>query len=315
MTTRRLALAASAVALLAAAPPATAAPVTSGKLEWTMANTYASGDYMRTALGYFLHGPGETNGSVTPAAPATLANAIGQPLTGALTTATPMSVDRPYTLGFPADSGTYEAGVASVELRGTFTFVTHTIPITFVDPLLTLSGTTGTIAASGSTASMSGQTTPYDRSKTQFNLDLSNATVATGVDGAKVISAIKPLGTADTFISFGPGSPLYGTMKLTLKVPETPASPPKEGAQGPAGPAGRSALIKALSLKKAPFAGGGEHRVKLLDRKSRAVLATGTIKKRTLRVAYLDGTALKGGFTLRLQAGAVKGKREATISL
>jgi hypothetical protein len=314
MTTRRLALAASATALLVAAPPALAAPVTSGKLEWTMANTYAPGDYMRTALGYFLHGPGETNGSATPTAPATLANAIGQPVTS-LTTATAMSVDRPYTLGFPADSGTYEGGVASVELKGTFTFVTHSIPITFIDPLLTLNGTTGTIAASGSTASMSGQVANYDRSKTQFILDLSNATVATGVDGAKVISSIKPLGTTDTFISFGPGSPLYGTMKLTLKVPETPASPPKDGAEGPSGPAGRSALIKAFSLKKAPFAGNGEHRVKVLDRKSRAVLATGTIKKRTLRVAYVDGTALKGGFTLRLQAGAVKGKREATISL
>jgi hypothetical protein len=309
MTTRRLALAASAAALLATAPPAAAAPVTSGKLEWTMANTYASGDYMRTALGYFLHGPGETNGSATPTAPATLANAIGQPVTS-LTTATAMSVDRPYTLGFPAGSGDYDGGVASIELKGAFTFVTHGIPITFADPLLTLNGTSGAIAASGSTASMNGQLANYDRSKTQFNLDLSNATVATGVDGAKVISGIKPLGTADTFISFGPGSPLYGTMKLTLKVPEIPASPPKDGAPGPAG---RNALIKAFSLKRAPFAGKGEHRVKVLD--GRTVLATGTIKQRTLRVAYLEGTAMKGTFTLRLQAGSVKGKREARISL
>src|SRR4051812_29639268 len=131
MTTRSLALAASAAALLAAAPSASAAPVTSGKLEWTMVNHYLGGDPGRTALGYFLDprvGAG-SQGSATPTAPATLSDGFGNPLATVAWNSANVA-ERPYTLGFPAASGDYTAGVASVELTGAYTFVTHGIPIT-----------------------------------------------------------------------------------------------------------------------------------------------------------------------------------------
>jgi hypothetical protein len=227
------------------------------------------------------------------------------------------STDRLYTLGFAGASRDYGAAAASVELRGTFTFTAHGVPVTFADPLVTLAGTTGTLKASGTSGSPGGQTTPYDRSKTQFNLDLSNAMIATGADGARVISGIVPLGTADTFIAFGPNARLYGTLELTLAVAETPASvaPPAAGPQGPAGPAGRSALIRTLVLKHAPFAGNGEHKVKRLDRRTRAVLASGTVKRRTLRIAYLEGTRLAGSYTPRLSWGKVARMRETVVAI
>ena len=112
--------------------------------------------------------------------------------------ASPRGVDQLFTLGYPvaAAGGTYtDAGVGSVELEGTFTFTVHGFPITLVNPLVKLDGLTGTLAASGSATDRGGATAPFDRSKTQFTLDLSNATVTLRANGARTINGIVPVST------------------------------------------------------------------------------------------------------------------------
>jgi hypothetical protein len=325
---RPVALALAASALLVAAPAAGAADytVTGGKLDWTIANHYASGDPARTWLGYATNtqGPGAANGSVAASAPATITGPGGAGLT-TVDTASPRGVDQFYTLGFAAGSGEYtDAGVGSVELTGTFTFTVHGLPITLVDPQITLDGLTGTLKSSGTAASMSGQAAAYDRSKTQFTLDLSNATVVLRANGARTITGIVPVSTADTVLAgFGPNSRRYGTMSLTLALSaRTPqvlvGATGRDGAAGPAGPAGkdgRDAELRVIRLKRAPFATKREVHVRLIDRKTRKTVARGTVERRTLRLGVLTGTKLKGSYLLRRTATKASGKREARITI
>jgi|GEM_PF-5920050 len=327
---RLLALAAAAATVGLAAPAgAHAATVSGGTLDWTMANYYASGDALRTWLGYVTNsgaGPAFSNGSATATAPATLTNAAG----GTVTTvdgASATGLGQLFTFGFPVASGDYDEATndGSVELTGTITFITHALPITVVDPIVTLDGDSGTLAASGETASRSGDgTSPYDRSKPQFTLDLSHATVGDAVGGGRVISGIVPVGTADTVVGFGAGTRNYGTLTLRLAVATT-SEPSQPGAQGPAGPAGprgaagkagRSAKIASYTLKRAPFATSSSRKVKLLARKTGKVVSSGTLKGRKLRLSYLSGTKKpKGSYVLRLASGKVAGKSRATITL
>jgi hypothetical protein len=45
------------------------------------------------------------------------------------------------------------------------------------------------------------------------------------------------------------------------------------------------------------------------------VLASGTVRRRTLRIAYLEGTKLAGSSTLRLSWGEVAGRRETIVTI
>ncbi len=51
--------------------------------------------------------------------------------------------------------------------------------------------------------------------------------------------------------------------------------------------------------------------MKLLQRKTGKVVATGTLQRRKLRLSHLQTTKLKGSYVLRL----TNGKRRATITL
>src|SRR4051794_3178743 len=173
---RKTTLALAAAALLAAASPASAADytVTGGKLDWTIANAFTGfNDANRTWLGYVTFNqagnPGSSNGNATVTAPATLTGPTG----AAVASVDPLSargLDQLYTFGYPVTAGgAYnDQGVGSVEAKGSVTFVIHGVPITVVDPLITLNGLTGTLKASGVTASQSGAAATYDRSTTQF---------------------------------------------------------------------------------------------------------------------------------------------------
>ena len=207
---RTFTLALAAAALLATAPAASAADftVTGGKLDWTMANQYAGGgDAARTWLGYATNtapvaGP-PAAGKIEPTAPATATGPTGAAVT-VIDGTSPRGVDQLFTLSYPvaAAGGTYtDAGVGSVELEGTFTFTVHGFPITLVNPLVKLDGLTGTLVASGSATDRGGATAPFDRSKIQFTLDLSAATVTLRANGARTINGIVPVSTADTALA------------------------------------------------------------------------------------------------------------------
>ena len=331
---RKLILALSAAALVAAPATASAADykVTGGKLDWTIANYFASGDANRTWLGYATAttGPGAANGFVTAVAPATITGPAG-----AVTTVdgtSPRLIDSLYTLGFPVNAnGTYsDAGVGAVALTGTLNMAVHNIPLTLKDPKITLNGLTGTVTGEG--VNLSG---PVDHSKVQFNLDLSKSQVVQRADGSKQITGIVPASTADTVMGgFPAGTTRYGTMSLTLAVeypapnsgpqgekgepgtttlgsPGTSGPVGPQGPVGPRGPAGKSAKISTFKLAKAPFAGTATRTVRVLQRKTGKVLATGTLKGRTLRVSHLEATKLKGSFVVRL----TNGTRRAVITL
>jgi hypothetical protein len=235
----------------------------------------------------------------------------------------PRGADQLFTLGFPASAGgSYtDEGVGSVELTGTFTFTVHGLPITFVDPLITLDGLTGTVKASGTTANMQGQAAAFDRSKVQFNLDLSNATVTLRANGARTINGIVPVSTADTALAgFGPSSRRYGTMSLTLGLKSSATTQVgatgRDGAAGKDGANGRDATLAIVRLKRAPFATRMEVHVRLIDRATGKTVARGTVERRTLRLGVLAGTKLKKGtYLLKRTAMKASGKKQAVITI
>jgi hypothetical protein len=335
---RKLTLAlATAAALAMTAPAARAATltVTGGKLEWTMPNYWVSGDAARTWFGY-LTGPAG-GGTFATTAPATLTDRNGAAVTTAVDGTAARTLDDVYTITYPvaAAGGTYsDNGVGSIAFGGTSTFITHGIPTSVVDPLVKLDGLDGALHATGVTG-----TNTYDRTNPQLILDLSSASVTLRPDGSRVIDGIVPLGAPGTVLAGAPASSrvFFGRMKLTLGLsyPEPGAGPAGEkgdqgepgtavlgspgavGPQGPAGPAGprgpagKSAKISTFTLKKAPFAGTAKRSVKLLQRRTGRVVATGTLQGRKLRLAALEGTKLKGSFVVRL----ANGTRHAVVTL
>ncbi|WP_028062866.1 HtaA domain-containing protein [Solirubrobacter soli] len=324
-----LALAAG-LTLLAAAPAADAADysVTGGKLDWTIANVMTSfGDPARSWLGYVtfnqVGNPGSSNGTASATAPATLTGPTG----AAATSVTPDSVrgaDQAYTFGYPvAAGGKYtDKGVGTVETKGTVTFTVHGVPITVVDPLITLDGLTGTLKASGVTADRTGTPSTYDRSTDQFKLDLSNAEVKLRADGSRRITGIVPLSTATTQLAgFGANSNRYGTMSLTLALDETTPQvgaagrDGKDGVNGTNGKDGRDAELRVIRLKKAPFKTTTEVHVRLVDRATGKTVASGTAERRTLRLGVLSGTTLKGTYLLKRTAKKATGNLQATVTI
>jgi hypothetical protein len=324
-----LALAAGA-ALLAAAPAADAADyaVTGGKLDWTIANVMTSfGDPARSWLGYVTFNqagnPGSSNGTAAVTAPATLTGPTGAAAAG-VTPDSARGADQTYTFGYPvSDGGQYtDKGVGTIETNGTVTFTVHGVPITVVDPLITLNGLTGTLKASGVTADRTGTPSTYDRSTDQFKLDLANAEVKLRADGSRRITGIVPLSTATTQLAgFGPNSTRYGTMSLTLALDETTpriGAAGRDGANGTNGKDGvngRDAELRVIRLKKAPFKTTAEVHVRLVDRASGKTVARGTAQRRTLRLGVLSGTTLKGAYLLKRTAKKASGNRQATVTI
>jgi Htaa len=316
---------AAGAALLTAAPAADAADytVTGGKLDWTIANAMTSfGDVSRTWLGYVtfnqVGNPGSSNGTATVAAPATLTGPSGT-AAASVTPDSARGLDQPYSFGYPVAEGAYtDKGVGTIETKGTVTFTIHGIPVTVVDPLITLNGLTGTLKASGVTANQSGQTAPYDRSKTQLNLDLSNAEVKLRADGSRRITGIVPTNTAESaLVGFAPNSARFGAMTLTLALDQT--SPQvgatgkdgTNGTNGKDGVNGRDAELRVIRLKKAPFKTSTEVHVRLIDRATGKTVARGTAERRTLRLGVLSGTTLKGTYLLKRTAKRASGNRQA----
>jgi hypothetical protein len=329
MRNTTLALAAAG-AVLAAAAPASASDytVTGGKLDWTMANAFTGfGDATRTWLGYVTFNqpgnPGASNGTATPTAPSTLTGPTGAPA-ASVDPNSPRGVDQLYTFGYPVAGGAYnDKGVGSVETKGTVTFTIHGSPITVVDPLVTLDGLTGTLRSSGVTTTQAGQTSTYDRSKAQFNLDLSNAEVKFRADGSRRIVGIVPSTTADTaLVGFGANSNRFGTMTLTLALDASSA--PQVGAtgrdgingtNGVNGKDGRDATLLVVRLKKAPFKTAAEVHVRLIDRATGKTIAQGTAERKTLRLGVLTGTTLKGTYLLKRTAKHASGNLQARVTI
>jgi hypothetical protein len=103
----------------------------------------------------------------------------------------------------------------------------------------------------------------------------------------------------------GPAGP-SGPSGLTGPVgPVGPAGP-----SGPAGPAPTKATSTArrsaqtAHLRRAPYAGKRTRKVRVLSRTGK-VIATGTLRSRTLKVKLLTGYALRGNYRIRA-AGATK---------
>ena len=93
----------------------------------------------------------------------------------------------------------------------------------------------------------------------------------------------------------------------------SPAGP--VGPTGPAGPrgaTGKSAKISSFTLKTAPFAGSAKRSVKLLQRKTGKVLATGTVQGRKLRLSHLSSTKLKGSYVLTRRQRQAQGDHHAS---
>ncbi len=329
-------IAVAALAGLALVPAsASGAEVTDSKLGWSIVNQYDTtfpANTNRTWLGYVLNsgaGPQFSNGTAAVSAGMTLGVPAGwvAPANAPTTIdgTAPEGLDKVYTFGFPGNAtgrGNFDpaTGKGDLEFSGTLTFTTHTLPVTIVDPKVTLDGTTGTLTASGQ-----GMSAPYTRDTPVFTLDLSDATVVGHPDGSETVSGIVPtsaqtgvFGGAYAAGVAGPNrSPnTFGGFSLRMKVPvetivATPVAGPAgpQGAPGPTGPAGpagpkgdtgvagASDAVRTRSyvLAKAPFRGKKAVSVTVLSSKNTA-LTVGTVKGRTLKIKR----ALKKG-TYKLQ--------------
>lgn len=306
---RRAALAALALAALTAAP-ASAATVTSGKLDWTTTKIYDTGapaGTQRTWLGY-----------VTSAFP--LANGTAMPSEGAtgatVNTASASSTD--YTFTYPATGGTYEpaTGEGTIQLDGVVTFFSppggappnggHDFTLTVEDPKVVLAGDSGQLFASGKKA---GDPVPYANAAV-FNLDLSAATVTLHADGSRTIAGIVP--SIATSLAVFPAPYLAGAGpdrtpntfgSFSLRVRTAPVYGPT-GPQGPKGDAGKLMRLQTSVLKRAPYPDGKRHKVSVLTTKGKRLLAKGAVRARTLSVTLADdapaGKRLRGVVLLQI---------------
>ncbi len=334
---RAFALAAAAVGTAGvAASSAQAAPVTGGDLTWSSAvvfNSAAPAGTERTWAGYAtgnaMNGsPAGAGGSITPSAGAT---------GDTVTTASTRGVNEIYSWTYGGATGNYEPadGTGTIQYSGTVAFVSpappagHGFTITVENPKLVLNGDTGQLFASGSN---SGATRTYDTSTPLFNLDLANAQVALRANGTRTISGIVP-SLATEGIAF-PGSYRVGAGPertpntfgaFSFNVRTAPVAGPKgdkgdagakgdkgdTGVSGKNGKNGKTVYIQTSALRSAPFKGKAARKVRVTGRKSTKVLATGTVKGRTLKVTLKGKKALKGSYLLRV----VGGKATATVRI
>jgi Htaa/Collagen triple helix repeat (20 copies) len=325
--------AASLVAVAAAPSGASAATVATGHLDWTQFNTYVGGTE-RTWLGYVTGpGPALAAGAATPVAPATGPTVDTSSARGATEDYTTVF---PATSG-TYDPNT---NTGDIELSGALGFasVAHGFTISIENPEVVLNGTTGQVFASGQAG---GASPTFDRSQPLFNLDLSAATLTIAIDGTRTITGIVPsLATVNTAFpgnyaaGAGPDRTpnTFGAFALTVRVapsngsggangadgangqdgvagPAGPAGPAGvigpvglTGPAGPIGPQGKAATIRSLVavLAKAPYKGTATRKVSVLDAKGK-IVATGTIRSRTLKVTLKSGvTSLARTVKLKL---------------
>ena len=312
--------AAAALALAALAVPASASTVTGGGFDWTMANYYArpADDTLgqRTWLGFVTAtvsggGPPST-GTASASDGATITDRTGALVTE-VTPASPVGVDDTYTFTIPATGGTYDeyTGVGSVQLGGTLTFAVLPglgfLPRTIVNPTLTLDGTSGALVSSGQ----------IDRAAygpaNVLTFGLTSSLVTLKADGSRVITAIARTSHHTDFFGTRTYFPSRGTESFALRLKLKPDE--IRGPQGPAGPAGPegkpgpTVVLQTSLLRRAAFADRGKvHKISLRGTKGDAVVATGSVRARTIRVQLAAGRtkALKGVYVLKADGKPAK---------
>ncbi|HEV7772616.1 MAG TPA: HtaA domain-containing protein [Conexibacter sp.] len=305
------AVALAALALGAAAVPASAATVTGGGFDWSMDNYYDSSANdtlgQRTWLGFVTNrvavaGPA-SDGSVSVSGSATIVDPTGASVTE-ITRDSVRGLGEVYKLGFPASGGTYDeyTGVGSVQLGGTLSFTVHPgfglLPQTIVNPTLTLDGTKAALAATGQIdrRSYGAEIGPI------FDFDLTSSVVTLKADGSRTLSALART-TANTTFFGARYLPSRGTetfaVRLKLK-PDEVRGP--QGPKGDKGAPGATTILQTALLRKAPFADRGKrHAISLLSTKGKAVVATGSVRARTVRIKLADGQkkGVRGVYLLR----------------
>lgn len=333
---RALALSAAAVGTAGlAASSAQAAPVTGGDLTWSSAvvfNSAAPPNTERTWAGYTtgnaMNGsPAGAGGSITPSAGAT---------GDTVTTASTRGVNEIYSWTYGGATGSYEPadGTGTIQYSGVLTFdgPAHGIVITVENPKIVLDGDRGQLFASGVSTNAARS---YDASTALFNLDLTNADVALRANGSRTISGIVPSlaseGTAfpgNYRVGAGPDRTPNTFGAFAFNVRTASVSGPKgdkgdagakgdkgdkgdNGVAGKNGKNGKTVYIQTSSLRSAPFKGKAARKIRVTARKSTKVLATGTVKGRTLKVTLKGKKALKGSYLLRV----VGGKTTATVRI
>ena len=309
----------AALALGSFALSASAATVTSGKLDWSTTKIFDGGvaNVDHTWLGYATSAFPLANGTATPSDGAT-GDTIS-PLTPSGTLA---------TWSYPSTGGTYDvsSGTGTVTFDGAVTFFSpapggppnggHGFTISLTDPRVVLAGDHGQLFAGGVTPAgpPGSPSSPYDSTKPLYDLDLTNADVTLHADGSRTISGIVP-SIATAQLAFPPNYAAgagpdrtpntFGAFSLRLKTDSAGGS---AGPAGPAGPAGRAGApgrdgktirLQTALLRKAPFAGRQSHAITLS--KNGDVVASGSVRKRTIRVQLAENRtkALRGVYTLR----------------
>lgn len=301
----------AALALGAAALPAHAATVVGGGLGWSMDNYYDSSANdtlgQRTWLGFVTNrvavaGPA-SDGSVSVSGGATILDPTGASVTE-VTRDSARGLGQVYTLGFPAVGGTYDeyTGAGSVQLDGTLSFSVHPgfglLPQTIVDPTLTLDGTHGALVASGQIdrRSYGPEIGPI------FDFDLASAVVTLKADGSRTLTALART-TANTTFFGARYLPSRGseTFALRLKLKADEVRGP-QGPKGDKGDAGATVILQTGLLRKAPHRDGGKrHAIELLATKGKRVVASGSLRARTIQVklAAKQTKRLRGVYLLR----------------
>ncbi len=165
-----------------------------------------------------------------------------------------------------------------------------------------------------------------------FTLDLSQSVETQQPDGTTTLSNLVPSVATDVYGGFPPGAGpdrtpnTFGGFELSFRTvagqvgpqgdtgetgavgpvgpagvagPAGPVGPAgKDGASGKTGATGRTRVIARLA--KAPWSGSKTRKVTL--RKGKSVVASGTVKQRTLTVTVRKGKKVSAGrYTLRLQ--------------
>lgn len=307
------ALAVLALGLLAG--PASAATVTAARLDWFAVKVYdssAPAGTNRTWLGYVT-------------SPAPLANGTATPSDGAtgptVDTTTPMNTGVAWS--FPVASGDYEPanGTGTIDFKGVITFSSpappdgHGFTISIGNPRIVLNGDRGKLFATGLSS-----TGPYTYALPVFDLDLSTTSVGLHADGSRTIAGIVPSLATENLVfpanyraGAGPDRMPNTFGWFNVRVQTAPVAGPK-GDKGDAGPRGeqgrpgRTIVFQITRLKRAPFADGKRHSVRLLAVKSRRVVATGTVRKRMLRVRLTGKRTnpLRGVYLLKVAGKPAK---------
>lgn len=329
---RRLIAPAAILALGLGAASAQAAPqtVVGGNLNWSTVKVFTSStpNVDQTFVGYFAQAgrPGHQNITF-----GTLGGATGTPVSPATPAGTAVSWN------FPAGVGVYDPetrqGTVSTfgQVSGRSTNISPSLgfnyTLSFQNPVVVFDGTdTAHFYANGTRwngdmSAATENTEVYDRVEI-FSLDLSQSTQTQNPDGTITLSSLVPTVVTNVFdkdptSKYGPGAGpertpnTFGGFSLTLATPQSgvkgdtgvagPTGP--VGAQGPIGKpgaTGKAGSTKVIArLAKAPFKGSKTRKVTL--RKGKSVVASGTVKQRTLTVTVAKGKKVSAGkYTLKL---------------